>query len=75
MTRAPKAEPYCLLECGCLESMLGALHELGSKVQWEHSCFWHGWQNVVKILTDEEAVKIYYERKERSVRYIQSPLL
>ena len=55
--------------------MLGATHHIGSKVKWEQVCWWHGWQKVVKILTDEQAVKIYYERKERNVRYIQSNLL
>jgi len=65
MSRGIPREPYVLLSCGCLETMFGALHELGSKVAWEKGCFWHGWQTVTKILTDNEAGEIYFARKVR----------
>jgi hypothetical protein len=67
---SPRPDSYCLLKCGCLDTMLGHLHTLGTKYD-EVACFWHGWQIVVKVLTDTQAGSIHYER---TIRHKQDTL-
>lgn len=61
---------YCVLSCGCLDTMYGALKEIGAK-KWEQCCWWHGWQTVEKELSDHDAAEFHYRR---NIRHKQNTL-
>lgn len=67
--RSIPEEPDVRLECGCRESMLGAIHELGELEKgqrvWYQFCFSHGLQKVKGTIADERT-KFRKPRKLRT---------